>query len=119
MRGVGNAFRTTYRHLDISAGFCALKCYSAGFQHGNFYVPGGQWGISTPGINFGWAHRYYSQHENGTTGIGGGSGWGAFGSIGSSPGSHRRVYSDWEAGVSFRPGGFWFGTSHVYHHWSW
>jgi len=104
-RGVSNAFRTSYRHVNVSTGFCAWECYSVGFQHGHGYWNSGTRGFATIGVNLGW-NRGYSTSTSYS--LGGGVGWGGYAALGGS-GSWRNRVLNGEVGVSWRPGGCWGG----------
>jgi hypothetical protein len=75
-RWVCLAGRYLYNHVNISAGFCPIRCVGLGFQGGTLYAYGGQWGISSPGASVGWSSRAGWKRDRYCRGIGGGAGWG-------------------------------------------
>ena len=102
---------SAYRHVNVSTGMCVIVCGSIGFQGGHVYGSYGAWGVSTPGINAGWAHRTFDQQNADSFAAGGGLGWGAWGSVGRKSNGNPD-WGDWQGGVSFRPGGFNIGNFH-------
>jgi hypothetical protein len=78
--------------LMSSTGACFYWCFSAGFQGRYTYYAGGQHGISTPGINIGWADREFPKHARSCRGAGGGIEYGVYGCVGGRHGD------DWEYG---------------------
>ncbi|WP_406054523.1 DUF6531 domain-containing protein [Kribbella sp. NBC_00889] len=111
--------RNNYRHSTFSAGGCAVLCYGVSFQGGTFGITNfnrsRQYGWSTPGISWGWANKRARDRQKASIGGGGGAGWGGYGSVGVR--RRKAVWSDWEVGLSYRPGGVW-GGKQVYSSWT-
>jgi uncharacterized protein YaiE (UPF0345 family) len=104
-----NVASKVYQHTNISEGQCVIVCLGLGFQGGHFYGSFGAWGIATPGVNVNYASRTFSHQNPESYEIGGGIAYGVNGSVGIKK-NGSPDWGDWQAGVSFRPGGFWAGN---------
>jgi RHS repeat-associated protein len=57
-RGTGRAGRWVFRHTEISAGACVIRCFGVGTQGGTIYRQSG-WGCCFAGASIGLARRKY------------------------------------------------------------